>query len=671
MSSHMTRTSSRLKEKNGTKPTNTMTKNNDPKQQKLQVTKKSAHNTSNNNNNQQEERERNKKRNGAHNHKDSQTSASYNNREREEETSQTNDRMDNSDSPPTKRSNSEWKEVNSSSRHRRGCKRIEDDQDINNQTPERGNSTLKSHSFVTRVTLKLSVPASTTPETSLISIWKECIEELQMADDSIHIYPWAQRNDRVVTRIKDPKNFNPTNIREVKPYASRFYTYDNTNKMVLYPNIRIGHDKGLDEIREEMKDWTFRGKHGIFENMLQAESSTEIGWLLYSTREMDTGALADEIADELGLNIGLRWKVIATGGKGKLSNDQKINALSVEVESGHRYMSQRKMLKYLGRTTGKEVREFPNGIRLRFVKPVSDAINPTERGKLEKLRARQKAFTASIKTCETRDIIQLDYKPDEVPITLRQMIMDIKSAEFKDTSLFHMVDLDWKQDAYIFQFSPKLQAEAECMIHTLLPYLQGVYNNNDIEFFFSAQCQDRCLDMVYDHERGRVVDQDDESLQDENFEEEDKFLGFDLTIVHQEEEAKMHRPEKDKLAPSPTDDDSVSTLGAPLSARKAAPNNQGFNPQTQSRHQRTLQHPNSDDRTVNSQSSSVTMESIATIESRLDQLAQAVSNNDDKFRLILDRLDASNRTAAQKDTSNAAQKSSEAGGGNDSSGKVS
>lgn len=44
--------------------------------------------------------------------------------------------------------------------------------------------------------------------------------------------------------------------------------------------------------------------------MLQVERSTPIGWLCYSTKEMDAGALADEIEDILNLKVGLRWKAI-------------------------------------------------------------------------------------------------------------------------------------------------------------------------------------------------------------------------------------------------------------------------------------------------------------------------------------------------------------------------
>jgi hypothetical protein len=41
--------------------------------------------------------------------------------------------------------------------------------------------------------------------------------------------------------------------------------------------------------------------------------SSEIGWFLYSTKEMDAGALVVEIEDLVGIKVGLRWKIIDVG----------------------------------------------------------------------------------------------------------------------------------------------------------------------------------------------------------------------------------------------------------------------------------------------------------------------------------------------------------------------
>ena len=161
--------------------------------------------------------------------------------------------------------------------------------------------------------------------------------------------------------------------------------------------------------------------------------------------------------------------------KPKVPKNKRVFALIVESEKKERHRAQRELLKYLGPTTGKHVSQFPNGIRLRFVKCIGDAISTHESGKLAKLRERQKNFLTSILTTKNQDMINLDSLERGNTLTLRQAIMSLESRQFKDTSIFHAVDLDWKGDGYIFQYSPKLKEEAESTIHVLLPYLEGVF----------------------------------------------------------------------------------------------------------------------------------------------------------------------------------------------------
>ena len=74
------------------------------------------------------------------------------------------------------------------------------------------------------------------------------------------------------------------------------------------------------------------------------EDGVEIGWLLYSTREMDSGALADEIGAKIGVNIGLRWKVSNTGTQ-SINKENMVRALIVECSSKVKWHCQAKLLK--------------------------------------------------------------------------------------------------------------------------------------------------------------------------------------------------------------------------------------------------------------------------------------------------------------------------------------
>ena len=64
---------------------------------------------------------------------------------------------------------------------------------------------------------------------------------------------------------------------------------------------------------------------------------------------MDAGALADEIADILGFQVGLKWKIIPTGTKEQFKDDQTSRALIIEVPTLTKYTCQRQLLSFYSR----------------------------------------------------------------------------------------------------------------------------------------------------------------------------------------------------------------------------------------------------------------------------------------------------------------------------------
>lgn len=116
--------------------------------------------------------------------------------------------------------------------------------------------------------------------------------------------------------------------------------------------------------------------------MLQEEDGTDIGWLLYSTRKMDTEALADEISEMIGINVGLRFKGVNTGTQNvKLQN--LVKALVVETSSKCQWEVQAALLKLYSRQM-KDPNMYPNGIRLQFVKMKKAGNNLVEISKMDK-----------------------------------------------------------------------------------------------------------------------------------------------------------------------------------------------------------------------------------------------------------------------------------------------
>jgi hypothetical protein len=526
------------------------------------------------------------------------------------------------------------KRVNHKSTNRRQCNRTNDEQ--SRSTPDRNNLTLRKHAFSTRLTLKMNCPASDDAESMLINILNQFIGELISADSTSALLPWKSihRSKGNITKSADV----PDNTRLLRTYLNRFYISRTPNaSFITYPGINIGHNKPLPEIREEMQVWLQDGGHGLYYKMLQVEECSEIGWFLYSTKEMDAGALVDEIEDLVGVKLGLRWKVIDVGAKGKLPETQQVRALCVEVNAKYRWDVQRKLITYFGRNL-KTLKEYPNGIRLRFVKNKTDAINSAEKSKIEKLRARQKFFLNHIVSAETWDIVQLDYASKSHEPTLRQMIMAIKNKN--DVPLFHCVDLDWRGEGYVFQFSPQVKVEAECTINTLIPILKYKYPDIAIEKLFSHEANDRCEGLKFDPAKGAVVD---ELVTDHlTFIDEENLLGFSFATAPDEVNAQTDetRPITQALF---SDSDSVSTLAQP---------GRSFITPSKPRDSNRSEHRSIDNTSITSSTSTVTMDTIMTLENKISSITNHLHSNDQKFDEIMQFLRSNNTREENSTTTN-------------------
>ena len=507
-------------------------------------------------------------------------------------------------------------------------------------TPERNNHAKYRHVHVTRVTLKLTVQGQKDMKIGMMKMLKEYLVEMRKADSNIQIYPWKESHDRTKARIKTENDLTDLAAMQAA-YGKGFFVYKGQGTMRLYPKVRIGHDTSIEDVRDQTKEWARANECNIFRDRLQFEKTTQVGWFCYTTRNFDTDALAEVISRLVGFQVDLQWRMVATGKKGKISEEQKTYALHVEVEDkgGQKYEYMNILLKRYGRNTGTVECNSPNGVRMRFVKLQRDAISTKEKEKLNRLRIRQKKFNSVILTEETEELEHLDYCSSEDDITLREMIMEIRSERYKDTQLFFSVDADWRGRGHVFSFSPKMEEEATIMIRTLLPYLKHKYPDEPVEEYFTEEAVERCAGLTVDPDTGRV-----KQLYEEEFdeEEEDEMLGFDLQIDTSKATAILTRPEKDRMIPGPEDDDSVSTLGG--GGREFGSTMMSRGSSRSSKVNSNTTHPpqrggkvgaNYDDVSMISSTSTVTMQTIATLEAKLDENVSAINS---KLNLLVSKL---------------------------------
>ena len=120
----------------------------------------------------------------------------------------------------------------------------------------------------------------------------------------------------------------------------------------------------------EEKDWWMKEQNcGIWPRTIQAEETTVVGWLLYSTRDMDLRALTSAINHDTQGTVGLRYRIIGLGRPGSIPEDQRVKAVHVEVDKADACYMRRTLFQIFG--TGSH-ETYPLGIRLRLVPELSE-----------------------------------------------------------------------------------------------------------------------------------------------------------------------------------------------------------------------------------------------------------------------------------------------------------
>ena len=560
---------------------------------------------------------------------------------------------------------------------RRDSKRINQGNNINNKKNNKPSVQAKTK-FRSRVTFKILIPASDNPVNKASKIMMDLLSQIKDTSDSDACYiPWCEKDESTIDIIDDPTDV-PTKLSELSKYFPRLFPGRPHQQNVVYTKVYLGHNDIFDNINSDIKYWLMSGSHGLYFNMLQAENTETIGWLLYSTYANDAGALAEDMYDKFQIQVGLRWMTISSGTRGKIPPNQQVKALHVEAIKSEKSTIKKALLKIYSRISWSRNTDLPSGMKLRFVTMRKDATSPHSITKLDRLRQRQKGFLSSIiKSEQNWDVLHLDYRIRDNTPTLREMIMNIRSATH-DTNLYLSVDLDWQKSGFVFQYLPEVKDEASSMTHTLYPYLlweldlkrEEDYDSEDeddtepltadeLQKFFDGDALLRMEDMVYDPIKKSVIDKDVDNYLE--FIDDEDLLGnkFDTTPDTATED--YERPEPKALESNiykGSDDDSISTLGASVY------NSPTGRQRTKPRRVRLMTDKQEDDITTLSTASTPTIETIKAIETRLEDLT---THNNKMFDQILQRLSSPSNTdeisQSSSGTTDAGDASSLAGDG--------
>jgi hypothetical protein len=207
------------------------------------------------------------------------------------------------------------------------------------------------------------------------------------------------------------------------------------------------------------------------------ELATDVGWLLYSTRQQDETRIAEMLSQLSGETIGAKWKAIRTTtgsnhSKDKDDSSSRVYALHLECAADCAQEARKKLSKWYGSASKK----FPDGSKMRLVPPFNTILSTGNRQTYASLIARQSALNSRLGTGTTWEFstnLMLDRPEPTTGHSLRDVIMAIPSQVFPGTPLFHTIDKQWRSETGVtFTFLPENDSDARSIIAGLIPFLR-------------------------------------------------------------------------------------------------------------------------------------------------------------------------------------------------------
>jgi len=211
---------------------------------------------------------------------------------------------------------------------------------------------------------------------------------------------------------------------------------------------------------------------GLWKAYLQSEQPTSLGWFLFSTQTMNIDLLKDAISDKLeNIPIGLHWKTISHSSQGSIPQDQQVKALHVLVDELDVPMAKPLILALYTSKPGFD-HQFPLHIRMRIVPEMDTVLNTKGRQNVDTLRACQKTWLlGKLIQIKTWEIELFDDKSEELGMTLRNAMMELRHPTNQKFNLFHSIDKHFRDTCYVLTVLKSAESHAHAMIAAMLPYL--------------------------------------------------------------------------------------------------------------------------------------------------------------------------------------------------------
>jgi hypothetical protein len=369
-------------------------------------------------------------------------------------------------------------------------------------TTQSNEVTRNTDRYNTRLELRLNIQGNTESNenvnTHLRNQLQTLINQLLEVDKNIQFLPWFERENNVPLE----KNTIPDDQRIISRYFQRLQP---TQTGYAYGEFRIQHKRKWEDIIFDITPWLSENKHGLYYQTLQCPLTTNVGWLLWSFRRIDTKRLQQELMDLYNIQVNFRYQNIAIG-RGNTKNVNLVRALHVIANQ----KQADKISSWMQKIYSFDTSEFPLGITMRFI-PHILRVKDDKQAKIIQWRNRQQTFLKAIEdparpmNATSWEITLLDGEIAGFG-TLRKNIMMINSKERINEGLFLSVDQSYfRSNEIIFTFLPRHETEARAFVANIVPYFQHKYNSSFIKDIFHQEALQRAGQSIWNADTQEIV----------------------------------------------------------------------------------------------------------------------------------------------------------------------
>ena len=292
-----------------------------------------------------------------------------------------------------------------------------------------------------RLTGSMRITPTMNEEMALAILAEEFFDCLFNADKTTKIWPW-QPTGQTGPLSKD--HLPPISYAFARKYIDRFYVrprVEGSFQLWYGVYISLHSEQTISEFLHHESLQTFKRDHNgvMFVKEIQAATTKQIGWGLYSTPSTDGQRIQEFFQEKYNLTVACRWRPILYSeekdGKSTVTvgdQESKVFALHFEVAQEDQHRARR----ILQPIYSVDSKEFPLRCHMRLVPHIFDCQTSRKKKGANFLRSRQRSFLSNLDTTRIHGVQNWDKRSphlgDSHLLEIIQNLTNPKNASHQD-----------------------------------------------------------------------------------------------------------------------------------------------------------------------------------------------------------------------------------------------